>query len=43
MGLNGTYAAPKRSVESGDDGIPSFFQIFWALVGPKHVSVAKFV
>jgi hypothetical protein len=31
MGLNGTYAAAKRSLEGGDDGIPSFLQIFWAL------------
>ena len=38
MGLNGTYAAAKRSVKGGDDGIPRFRQIFWALGWPKaHV------
>jgi hypothetical protein len=35
MGLNGTYAMAKRSVESRDDSIPSSLQIFWALGWPK--------
>jgi hypothetical protein len=35
MGFNGTYAAAKRSVKGGDDGISIFRQIFWALGWPK--------
>jgi hypothetical protein len=35
MGKTGTYAAARRSVEGGDDGIRSLLQIFRALNWPK--------